>query len=240
MDRNTDRKHEIDRLLGRLARTPLAGAALGAQRARIVARAVIAKRLRRAIDVLVAGCALAVLAPLMGVVALLVRATDGGPAFYWQTRVGRYGETFRFPKFRSMVVDAEARQRSLSAANVHGAGITFKVRADPRVTWIGRIIRKTSIDELPQLWSVLRGDMALVGPRPPLPGEVARYTVADRRRLEVTPGITCIWQVSGRSDVPFPRQLAMDLEYIERQSLWLDLKLLLKTLPAVIAGRGAY
>jgi lipopolysaccharide/colanic/teichoic acid biosynthesis glycosyltransferase len=240
MNRDTDRQHEIDRLLGRLARKPLAGAPLNAQRARVIARAVLAKRLRRGLDIAVAGCALVVLAPLMGLVALLIWATDGGPALYWQTRVGRYGETFRFPKFRSMVVDAEARQPSLSAANVHGAGITFKLRADPRVTWIGRIIRKTSIDELPQLWSVLRGDMALVGPRPALPREVARYTVADRRRLEATPGITCIWQISGRSNLPFPRQLAMDLEYIERQSLGLDLKLLLKTVPAVLGGRGAY
>jgi lipopolysaccharide/colanic/teichoic acid biosynthesis glycosyltransferase len=114
------------------------------------------------------------------------------------------------------------------------------MRRDPRMTWIGAFIRKLSIDEMPQLLCVLRGDMSLVGPRPPLPTEVARYSPGDRRRLDVTPGLTCIWQVSGRGDIPFPRQVEMDVEYIEKQSFWLDVKLLALTLPAVLRGRGAY
>jgi lipopolysaccharide/colanic/teichoic acid biosynthesis glycosyltransferase len=124
---------------------------------------------------------------------------------------------------------------------VHGgSGVTFKMRHDPRVTWIGSFIRKFSIDELPQLWCVLKGDMSLVGPRPALVREVDRYSQDDRRRLDVIPGLTCTWQVSGRSDIPFPEQLRMDVDYIDRQSLGEDLKLLLKTIPAVISGRGAY
>jgi lipopolysaccharide/colanic/teichoic acid biosynthesis glycosyltransferase len=114
------------------------------------------------------------------------------------------------------------------------------MKKDPRITWIGRIIRKLSIDELPQLWCVLKGDMALVGPRPPLPREVALYSLSDRRRLDVLPGLTCIWQVEGRGDIPFPEQVEMDVRYIESQSLWFDIVLLLKTVPAVLTGKGAY
>jgi len=122
----------------------------------------------------------------------------------------------------------------------HGDGITFKLKRDPRITWIGSIIRKTSIDELPQLWCVLKGEMSLVGPRPALEREVARYSMDDRRRLDAIPGLTCTWQVSGRSDIPFPEQLRMDVDYIERQDLKEDIRLLLRTIPAVITGRGAY
>jgi lipopolysaccharide/colanic/teichoic acid biosynthesis glycosyltransferase len=114
------------------------------------------------------------------------------------------------------------------------------MKDDPRITWIGRIIRKFSIDEMPQLWCVLKGDMSLVGPRPPLPSEVERYSPADRQRLEVTPGLTCIWQVSGRGDVPFPKQVAMDVEYIQKRSFFFDIKLMVLTIPAVLRGRGAY
>jgi lipopolysaccharide/colanic/teichoic acid biosynthesis glycosyltransferase len=114
------------------------------------------------------------------------------------------------------------------------------MKDDPRITWIGKIIRKFSIDELPQLWCVLRGDMSLVGPRPPVPREVALYSLADRRRLEITPGLTCIWQVSGRGDIPFPQQVKLDVDYIESQSFWVDLKLLFLTVPAVLTGKGAY
>ena len=138
-------------------------------------------------------------------------------------------------------MNAEEVKAKLAAQNQHGGeGVTFKMKRDPRVTWIGRIIRKLSIDEAPQLWCVLTGEMSLVGPRPPLPSEVARYTLADRRRLEVTPGLTCIWQVSGRSDIPFDRQVKLDVEYIRSQSFWMDVKLLFKTIPAVLLGRGAY
>jgi lipopolysaccharide/colanic/teichoic acid biosynthesis glycosyltransferase len=118
--------------------------------------------------------------------------------------------------------------------------VTFKMKRDPRITWIGRIISKLSIDETPQLWNVFNGHMTLVGPRPPLPSEVEKYTLHDRRRLDVKPGLTCIWQVSGRGDIPFQEQVELDIEYIESQSLWLDLKLLVKTVPAVLLGRGAY
>jgi lipopolysaccharide/colanic/teichoic acid biosynthesis glycosyltransferase len=160
---------------------------------------------------------------------------------YWQRRVGRHGREFDFPKFRSMRVDADALREQLLARNQHGAdGVTFKLRRDPRITPVGCWIRRTSIDELPQLWCVLKGEMSLVGPRPPLVSEVARYTLAERERLSVTPGLTCTWQVNGRSEVPFPQQVAMDLDYIRRPGLWADVRLLLKTLPAVIRGRGAY
>jgi lipopolysaccharide/colanic/teichoic acid biosynthesis glycosyltransferase len=200
----------------------------------------IGQGVKRVLDIAVAMLALLAVMPGMLVVAALIKLTDGGPVLFWQTRVGKWGETFRFPKFRSMVVNAEAVQKQLLTTNVHGEGITFKMKRDPRVTWVGSLIRRTSIDELPQLWSVLRGDMSLVGPRPALEREVARYSLNDRRRLDATPGLTCIWQVSGRSDIPFPEQLRMDVEYIRQQSLWYDIKLLAKTIPAVITGRGAY
>jgi lipopolysaccharide/colanic/teichoic acid biosynthesis glycosyltransferase len=159
---------------------------------------------------------------------------------FWQSRVGRRGREFPFPKFRSMVINAEALKDKLLALNDHHDSVTFKIRKDPRVTWIGRIIRKASIDELPQLWCVLKGDMSLVGPRPPVPREVSRYSLQDRRRLDVTPGLTCIWQVSGRGDIPFHRQVELDVQYIESQSIWLDLLLLMKTAPAILIGKGAY
>ena len=196
--------------------------------------------LKRALDIAAAAALLIGLSPLFLAVAALIKLTDGGPVFFWQTRVGRWGREFPFPKFRSMVVNAEQLKDSLLGQNHHEDGVTFKMRRDPRVTWIGRIIRKLSIDELPQLWNVLKGDMSLVGPRPPVPREVVLYTLADRRRLDVTPGLTCIWQVSGRGDIPFREQVKLDVQYIESRSLWLDLKLLLKTVPVVLLGKGAY
>jgi len=199
-----------------------------------------ARFLKRAIDVAVAAAALVCLSPLFLAVALAIKLTDGGPVLFWQTRVGRWGREFRFPKFRSMVANAEKLKDALLAQNDHGQCVTFKMKRDPRVTWIGRMIRKLSIDELPQLWLVLTGEMSLVGPRPPVPREVAQYSLADRRRLDVTPGLTCIWQVSGRGDIPFQEQVALDVQYIASQSLWFDLKLLLKTVPAVLLGKGAY
>lgn len=199
-----------------------------------------AKMLKRAADIIVGGGALLCLSPLFLIVALCIKLTDGGPILFWQARVGRWGREFPFPKFRSMVANAEKLKDSLLAQNDHQNGVTFKMKHDPRVTWIGRIIRKLSIDELPQLWLVLTGDMSLVGPRPPVPREVALYTLADRRRLDVTPGLTCIWQVSGRGDIPFHEQVELDVQYIASQSLWFDLKLLLKTVPAVLLGKGAY
>jgi lipopolysaccharide/colanic/teichoic acid biosynthesis glycosyltransferase len=197
-------------------------------------------RVKRLIDIIVSLSLLFLLFPLFLLVAFLIWLTDGGPALFWQVRVGRWGHEFPFPKFRSMVFNAEQLKARLLSLNDHKEGVTFKMKRDPRVTWIGRIIRKLSIDELPQLWCVLKGDMTLVGPRPPVPGEVNRYTRADRRRLDVTPGLTCLWQVSGRGNLSFARQVELDVEYIENRSLWLDLKLLLRTVPAVLTGRGAY
>lgn len=199
-----------------------------------------ARLLKRSLDVLVAGSMLVLLMPLFLGVAICITLTDGGPVFFWQTRVGRWGREFSFPKFRSMVVNAEKLKDTILAQSHHEDSITFKMKDDPRITRIGRIIRKLSVDELPQLWCVLKGDMSLVGPRPPLPREVAQYSLGDRRRLDVIPGLTCIWQVSGRGDIPFPQQLELDVQYIESQSFLFDIKLLLQTIPAVLLGRGAY
>jgi lipopolysaccharide/colanic/teichoic acid biosynthesis glycosyltransferase len=195
---------------------------------------------KRLVDVCASLCGLLCLSPLFVAVAMAIKMTDGGPVLFWQTRVGQWGREFPFPKFRSMVVNAEKLKEKLQAMNDHTTGVTFKMKKDPRITWIGRIIRKLSIDELPQLWCVLNGEMSLVGPRPPIPREVAGYTLLDRRRLDAKPGLTCIWQVSGRSDIPFDRQVLLDVEYIESQSFWLDILLVLKTIPAVLLGRGAY
>jgi lipopolysaccharide/colanic/teichoic acid biosynthesis glycosyltransferase len=198
-----------------------------------------ANLLKRLIDLAGASALLLALSPLFLVVAFAVKST-GGPVLFWQMRVGLWGSEFPFPKFRSMVVNAEQLKAALITLNQHGSGVTFKMKRDPRVTWIGRIIRKLSIDELPQLWCVLTGDMSLVGPRPPLPAEVARYSLKDRRRMDVKPGLTCIWQVSGRGDIPFDKQVTLDLEYINSRSVALDLLLLLRTIPAILTGRGAY
>jgi len=195
---------------------------------------------KRLLDILVSSFLLIALSPLFVLIALSIKLTDRGPVLYWQTRVGKWGQEFWFPKFRSMCVDADKLREKILDQSHHKDSITFKMKHDPRITLVGRIIRKTSMDELPQLWNVLKGEMSLVGPRPPLPEEVDRYTLADRRRLDVKPGLTCIWQVSGRGDVPFAKQVEYDVQYIESQSLLLDLRLLLKTVTAVLTGRGAY
>jgi exopolysaccharide biosynthesis polyprenyl glycosylphosphotransferase len=195
---------------------------------------------KRLIDIGVALTLLTVLSPLFLIVALCVKLTDGGPVFFRQKRVGLNGRVFDFYKFRSMVVDAELRKAELLKLNKHGNSITFKMCRDPRVTWVGRILRKTSIDEMPQLWNVLIGEMTLVGPRPAVVSEVQRYTPRERRRLAVAPGLTCFWQVSGRADLDFQQQVELDVRYIRERSLWLDLKLMLLTIPAVLSGKGAY
>ncbi len=282
-----------------------------------------ARLLKRTLDIVVALLALMVLGPtLFLVVGTLIKLTDGGPALFWQTRVGRWGREFPFPKFRSMVANAEeikkrmldllkqvrarlaqiaeqepdldpktrdglklfAQTEPSKAAKVmekldkdvrktietrskailtemvneqkdldpktrkileamqndHANSITFKMKKDPRVTWVGKIIRKGSIDEMPQFWCVLKGEMSLVGPRPPVPSEVAEYTLAHRRRLDATPGLTCFWQVEGRGDIPFHQQVQRDIDYINSQNFWLDIWLLFKTVPAVLFGKGAY
>ncbi len=196
--------------------------------------------IKRTMDVGLSLCALILLSPMMLILAVLIHLEDGGPALFWQIRTGLWGREFRFPKFRSMVVDAEDRRLDLLDENQHGSGVTFKMKRDPRITRIGRVIRKLSIDEVPQLWCVLRGEMSLVGPRPPVPSEVARYGIGDRRRLDVKPGLTCMWQVSGRSELSFDQQVRLDARYIDSQSTLLDIVLLLKTIPAILSGRGAY
>ena len=192
------------------------------------------------VDVTCASLGILVLSPVFLVCAAVIRLESPGPVIFKQKRIGRDGRPFNFYKFRSMYIDAEQRRQELLKANESKDGVIFKMQKDPRVTRFGRFIRKYSIDELPQLFNVVVGDMSLVGPRPPLPSEVAEYTLEDRKRLTVKPGITCIWQVSGRSDIPFRQQVALDKEYIMSRSLWRDLWILLKTVPAVLTGKGAY
>ena len=196
--------------------------------------------LKRFFDVVFSILALILLLPLFAVLAILIKTTSRGPVFFVQTRVGRYGRNFPFYKFRSMYADAEQRKAALMAQNQSADGVIFKMKKDPRITPIGRFIRRTSIDELPQFLNVLFGDMSLVGPRPPVPSEVIQYTLEDRKRLMVRPGLTCLWQISGRSDIPFKQQVLLDKEYIQSRSLWKDLLILLRTVPAILSGRGAY
>lgn len=195
--------------------------------------------LKRAFDIVVSFILLVLLSPLFLLIAVLVKLEDGGPVFFAQTRVGRYGREFKMFKVRSMCLDAEQRLKDLLALNHHKEGVTFKLKDDPRITRVGRWLRKFSLDELPQLYNVLLGNMSLVGPRPPVPREVAMYAPEHRRRLAIKPGITCIWQVSGRSEIDFSGQVQLDVNYIETQSFWLDVKLLLRTIPAVFFGKGA-
>jgi lipopolysaccharide/colanic/teichoic acid biosynthesis glycosyltransferase len=195
---------------------------------------------KRVLDVSGCLCALLLLSPLFLFIMVAIRCEDGSPAIFAQTRVGRFGRLFKMYKFRSMRHDAEKRLKELLATNHHSHGITFKIKHDPRITLVGKWLRKFSLDELPQFYNVLLGDMSLVGPRPPVPREVALYSLADRRRLAVLPGITCIWQISGRAEIDFPRQVKLDVRYIETQTIWQDLKILARTIPAVASGSGAY
>lgn len=192
---------------------------------------------KRGLDLVSSGLALLLFSPVFALIALIIKLEDGGPIFFCQKRVGKGGRTFDFFKFRSMCVDAEAKRAALLAES---DSLRFKMEDDPRITWIGRVLRRFSLDELPQLLNVFRGDMTLVGPRPPIPEEVAKYDRRAMRRLEVEQGLTCIWQVSGRSLIPFKGQVEMDIQYIEQRSLLFDLNLLLRTIPAVLTGRGAY
>lgn len=203
--------------------------------------------LKRAGDILVSGLLLLLLSPVFLIVSLLIRR-DGGPVYFKQIRVGYRGREFGMLKFRSMCVNAEAKLAGLLAQNEKKDGVTFKMKNDPRITPVGRFIRKTSIDELPQMINVLKGEMSLVGPRPPLPREVALYSPEDRRRLLATPGITCLWQigeregglleVGDRNSIEFPEQVRLDVHYIESQSLWKDMLILAKTVPAILLGKG--
>jgi lipopolysaccharide/colanic/teichoic acid biosynthesis glycosyltransferase len=198
------------------------------------------RAVKRALDVAIAGTALLCLAPALVVLAVLVRASSPGPALYRQTRVGRHGAPITVRKLRTMTVDAEELLPALRALNMVEDGPLFKVRDDPRVTAVGRWLRRLSLDEVPQLVNVLGGSMSLVGPRPALPHEVEAYDALERRRLLVKPGLTGLWQVNGRSDLSWSDAVRLDLAYVEHGSLWLDLRILLRTVPAVLSGRGAY
>jgi exopolysaccharide biosynthesis polyprenyl glycosylphosphotransferase len=193
---------------------------------------------KRALDVALAAAILLLAIPAVGAIALLIKLTSGGNVLFRQTRCGLNGRFFTLYKFRTMVEGAEDRRRDLLHLNEMN-GPVFKLKSDPRVTWFGRFLRKFSLDELPQLWNVLRGDMSLVGPRPPIPEEVAHYQRWQRRRLAMKPGLTCLWQISGRNNIDFDRWMQLDLEYIDSWSPLLDLKILLKTIPVVLSGKGA-
>ncbi len=194
---------------------------------------------KRAFDLVFSATVILLGSPVLLLIALAIRLDSRGPVLFRQVRVGRNGRTFDLWKFRTMCVDAEARLAQLRALN-EVSGPVFKMRNDPRVTRVGRWLRKTSLDEFPQFWNVLRGDMSIVGPRPPIPAEVERYESWQRRRLSVRPGITCIWQVSGRSTVDFDQWMELDLQYIDNWSLMGDINIVLKTVPAVLFGRGAH
>ncbi|MBL8239798.1 MAG: sugar transferase [Bryobacterales bacterium] len=194
--------------------------------------------LKRFIDVVLAGVSLLAVSPVMLLVAVLVRATSAGPVLFRQVRCGLNGRRFVLYKFRSMVADAEARKAALAERNERE--LVFKIKDDPRLTGVGKWLRKFSIDEWPQLWNVLRGDMSLVGPRPAIPEEVEQYKRWQRRRLRMRPGLTCLWVVEGRDAVDFERWMALDMQYIDNWSLALDWKIMLRTIPQVVIGKGAH
>lgn len=194
--------------------------------------------LKRAIDVALSGIALVALAPLFVGVAAAIKLTSPGPVFFSQVRVGLRGRHFNMFKFRSMVVDAEKKLEALRSRNEQ-TGPVFKMTRDPRITRVGRVLRKYSIDELPQIFNVFRGDMSIVGPRPPVPSEVAQYKPWQRRRLSVRPGLTCFWQVQGRNSIGFEEWMLLDLQYVDQWSLTRDVELIGRTVPVVVTGRGA-
>ena len=216
--------HDADRILNRAARYQ---------------RETVAPVLKGLFDKIVATVALIAFSPILALISLAIVLDDGGPVLFTQTRVGRDGQPFTVLKFRTMVADAELRKDALLALN-EGDGMLFKLRQDPRITAIGRFLRRTSLDELPQLLNVMLGDMSLVGPRPALPVEVAQYSENVARRLEVKPGMTGLWQISGRSDLSREDAVRLDLRYVDSWTLALDLQILWKTCAAVAKGRGAY
>jgi len=196
--------------------------------------------IKRIFDIVMSAMLLICFSPLLLITSVLIYFESPGSVLFSQQRVGYRGTPFMIWKFRSMSIDAEQHLEALTKNNDMPDGVLFKMKHDPRITTVGQFIRKYSIDELPQFWNVLIGDMSLVGPRPALPSEVAQYTPYQSQRLAVIPGITGIWQISGRSEIPFPQQVELDLQYIAKQSFWFDLLILLKTIPAVLSGRGAY
>ncbi|WP_317453099.1 sugar transferase [Turicibacter sp. GALT-G1] len=195
--------------------------------------------LKRLMDIVGASVGLLLASPIMLIVAILIKLEDPkGPIFFSQVRNGAYPKTFKMYKFRSMYIDAEERLQELMHLNEQ-SGPAFKMKHDPRITKIGKFIRKTSLDELPQLFNVLKGEMSLVGPRPAIPREVEQYTAYQKQRLFVKPGLTCIWQVSGRNNIGFEEWVELDIEYIKTRNLWLDIKLILLTIPAILGDENA-
>ncbi len=197
------------------------------------------ERFKRYIDVVGSVLGMVFFFPVLCMAASAIRLYDGGPIFYASERIGRHSRPFVMYKLRTMVVDAHMLRPRLERRD-GVCNLLFKLRFDPRVTPVGRVLRRLSIDEIPQFWNVIRGEMSLVGPRPALASEVSRYSRRDRERLGVRPGMTCLWQVSGRSQLGFAQQSILDRQYIQSRSLWLDLWILARTLPAVVWGRGAY
>jgi exopolysaccharide biosynthesis polyprenyl glycosylphosphotransferase len=193
---------------------------------------------KRVFDVVMSALVIVALSPVFASIAIAIRLDAPGPIFFRQRRIGQSGRVFEMLKFRSMYRDAEARLEALRAQN-EMSGPVFKMANDPRVTKVGRFLRRTSLDEFPQFWNVLKGEMSIVGPRPPVPSEVRQYKRWQRRRLSMKPGITCIWQVSGRNNIDFDRWMELDLQYIDEWSLWGDIRICLRTIPAVLTARGA-
>lgn len=195
--------------------------------------------IKRMFDILLSGLAIILLSPLLLGLAIAVRS-DGGPAIYSQRRVGKNGKRFRIYKFRSMCVNADSPEMLAKLAAMNEMdGPAFKIKNDPRITKVGRFIRRTSMDELPQLFNIFVGDMTIVGPRPPLESEVRQYTEYQMQRLQVKQGLTCYWQCSGRNNINFDEWVELDLKYIRERSLWTDIKILFRTIPAVLSGDGA-
>ena len=195
--------------------------------------------IKRLIDIICSFVGILVLSPLFIIIAIIIKFTSKGPVFFSQKRVGRNGKEFDMYKFRSMVVNAEELKEKLAAQN-EMSGPMFKMKDDPRVTKVGKFIRKTSLDELPQLWNVLKGDMSLVGPRPSLPKEVAQFEDWMYKRLEVKPGLTCYWQVSGRNNIDFEDWMKLDVKYVKERNLWIDIKLIFKTVGVLFGDKNAH
>ncbi|MBY6032304.1 WecB/TagA/CpsF family glycosyltransferase [Marinobacter daepoensis] len=227
-----------ERLIAPRARK-LLGLQAGLRRALYRLRISSSERNKRLSDLVISGSALLFMLPVFLFIAIAIKLESPGPIFFGQTRAGIRGRPFRLWKFRSMVIDAEAKRHELEKHNEIDDGVTFKIQNDPRVTRVGRIIRKLSLDELPQLVNVLKGEMSIVGPRPGLYDEVAKYQLAQRMRLDVKPGLTSEWVVSGRNNLSFSQQAELDVAYRNHRSLWLDCKLMIKTIPALLTGRGA-
>ena len=195
--------------------------------------------IKRTIDIVCSFVGILVLSPLFIVIAIIIKLTSKGPVFFSQKRVGKHGREFDMYKFRSMVVNAEELKEKLAAQN-EMSGPMFKMKDDPRVTKVGKFIRKTSIDELPQLWNILKGDMSLVGPRPSLPKEVAQFDEWMYKRLEVKPGLTCYWQVSGRNNIDFEDWMKLDIRYVEERNFWIDIMLIFKTVFVLFGDKNAH